>query len=106
MKHAVYETLYSKYGKQTDQLLADKNIEERKKIIEDAGINFNSYPTSFRHGVSTYLVPQLSDTQHGQITKHKWIVDFETPLFSDDKTRLTTILNTGSDIFRPERDLT
>lgn len=105
MRYAVYETLYYKFGDKTDSLLTNKNIEERIKIINDAGIDFNSYPTSFRYGVSTYLVPKLIDTNNGQITKLKWIIDFNTPLFSENKNRLTTILNTGSDIFRPERDL-
>lgn len=105
MKYAVYETLYAKYGKQTDDLLNNKNIEERKQIIKQAGIDFNSYPNAFRHGVATYLVPQLLDNENGQITKHDWIVDFDIPLFSENKVKLSTILTTGSDIFRPERDL-
>jgi len=86
--------------------LHDKNIDDRKKILNDFGIDFDKfYPSEFRNGTAIYLTPSLIDTPQGQITRHKWLLDVDIVQFIENKQFLSTILNTGSDIFRPERDL-
>jgi tRNA(His) 5'-end guanylyltransferase len=86
--------------------LHDKGIEDRKNILSDFGINFDKfYEPTYRNGTAVYLTPSLIETQQGQETKQKWLLDLDLKQFVDNKQFLSTILNTGSDIFRPERDL-
>lgn len=101
---AVRSVLWSRYGNQTYSILEDKDMNDRKQILDEAGFEFESLPSSFRHGSATYLAPSFYPTEHGQVTRHKWISDFSVPLFNDSKEWLNTIITTGSDIFRPERD--
>ena len=97
------------YQMRENTLLFDKDYKNvlvlyRKQILDEAGFEFESLPSSFRHGSATYLAPSFYPTEHGQVTRHKWISDFSVPLFNDSKEWLNTIITTGSDIFRPERD--
>lgn len=105
MQYAINETVYSVLGRR--DVLDGVELEERKKILDDAGVNLENLPISFRHGTAAYLVPKLVNTTQGEVTHHKWLLDFDIPLFMEKKERdrLRTILSTGSDIFRPERDL-
>jgi tRNA(His) 5'-end guanylyltransferase len=104
LDEAVRFVLWPRYGNQTHSILEDKNMSDRRQILDESGFDFNSLPMAFRHGCSTYLIPSIVNTAQGQITRQKWMVDFDTPLFNDSKEWLNTILTTGSDIFRPERD--
>ena len=101
---AVRSVLWSRYGNEIHSILEDKDMNDRKQILNEAGFEFDSLPSAFRHGSATYLTPSLFNTAQGQITRHKWISDFDVPLFNDSKEWLNTIISTGSDIFRPERD--
>ena len=86
--------------------LHDKGIDDRKNILNEFGINFDKfYPSEFRNGTKIYLTPTLIETPQGQITKQQWLYDNKEINFVENKQFLNTILNTGSDIFRPERDL-
>lgn len=104
INECVQTVLWPKYGRQTPGILEDKSIEERRQILEDSNFDFDSLPMAYRHGSAAYLTPRLITTAQGQVTHHKWLVDFNLPLFTDSKEKLKTILTTGSDIFRPERD--
>lgn len=104
LNEAVYSVLWPRYGRETSAILDGKDMNDRKKILDEAGFDFDSLPSAFRHGSAAYLAPKLENTSQGQITRHKWLLDFEIPLFADSKGWLSTILTTGSDIFRPERD--
>jgi tRNA(His) guanylyltransferase len=101
---AVRSVLWNRYGNQTYSILEDKGMNDRKQILDEAGFEFDSLPNAFRHGSATYLAPTFYSTAQGQVTRHKWISDFSVPLFNDSKEWLNTIIITGSDIFRPERD--
>jgi tRNA(His) 5'-end guanylyltransferase len=105
MQYAINEAVYSILGRRS--VIDGMDIEARKKILDDAGVSFDAFPASFRHGSAAYVTPKLVHTSHGETTHHKWMLDFNVPLFVDDKDRerLRTILKTGSDIFIPERDL-
>ena len=105
MQYAINETVYSVLGIRS--VIDGTNIEDRKKVLDEAGISLDAYPTAFRHGSTAYITPRLVSTAQGETTHHKWRLDFETPLFAvdKDKDRLKTILRTVSDIFKPERDL-
>ena len=102
---AVFSVLAPRYGKDVSSMLEDKNLEDRKKILDESGFSWEALPGAFRMGSAVYLVPRLIDTVHGQVTQHKWVLDFNLPMFTEEREWLRTILTTGSDIFRPERDL-
>lgn len=104
INESVQSILWPRYGPQTNTMLNEKSMDERKKILDEAGFEFDSLPSSYRHGSGVYLTPALVTTSQGQITRQKWIIDFNLPLFTDSKEWLNTIITTGSDIFRPERD--
>lgn len=104
VNEAVYSVLWPRYGRQTAGILEEKNMDERRQILEDAGFDFDSLPTPYRHGAATYLAPTLAQTAQGQVTRQKWLMDFDVPLLAESKEWLGTIISTGSDIFRPERD--
>jgi tRNA(His) guanylyltransferase len=105
MQYSINEIVYDIIGNRT--ITDGTNLESRKKILEEAGISLDTFPASFRHGAAAYITPKLAHTSQGEVTHHKWRLDFEVPLFvgDKDKERLRTILKTGSDIFIPERDL-
>lgn len=102
---ALYSVLWPRFGKDIYIELEDKNISDRKKILEDSNFNFDKLPIAYRRGVVAYAAPTLANTANGQITKKKWVLDPEAPIFVDNKERIKNILLNGSDIFRPERDL-
>jgi tRNA(His) guanylyltransferase len=105
LNESVQSVLWPRYGKQTPSFLEDKSMDQRQQMLHEAGFDFESLPAAYRLGSAAYLVPTLVDISQGQITSHKWLLDFNCPLFSKSQDRLRTILTTGSDIFRPERDL-
>lgn len=104
MQYAINETVYSIIGRKSIDGL---DLESRKKILDEAGVPFDTLPESFRNGVAAYITPKLVHTAQGEVTHHKWMLNFQTPLFvgEKDRERLRTIIKTGSDIFVPERDL-
>ena len=102
---AAHSILYTRYGDEAIEILHGKSMDDRKKIIDDSGFDFDSLPFGFRRGIVSYQIPKLVSTNHGQKTRHKWFLDLEAPLFTDSKDMIKNILTTGSDIFRPERDL-
>lgn len=102
--------LSNKFGKKTtDKILKGKNTAERKHLLfEECGIDFETYyPSSFKFGTGAYKVAKIVGDEENQLTRHRWILDSNLPKFSDDKSRsfILGIINSGKDIFRPERDL-
>lgn len=88
--------------KKTFKTLQNKNAQERMQLLlDECDIDFNSYyPAAFRHGVAAYKIPQLIDTDEGQVTRHKWVMDTQLPKFVENRAFIMGILNTGRDIFR------
>ena len=105
VNEAVYSVLSPKYGKDTAAFLEDKSVGERKDLIEEYGGDFDSLKQAYRYGSSVYSVPFLVETAQGQVNRNKWVVDFNITAFSEDQSSLRTIIDTGSDVFRAERDL-
>lgn len=94
----LYE-LIKKYDKNTiREMLGGLSIDEKIDLLTQEGIDFNSYPLSFRRGVAAYKVPKITD----DVVKNKWIVDVELPIFAKDQAFLTNIFKNGADIFRKE----
>jgi tRNA(His) 5'-end guanylyltransferase len=105
---AAYACLRSKYGNgKTHEILDGRSLSEREDLLwDECGIDYHQdYPAAFRHGIAAYLAPRFVDTKHGQITKHRWVLDLSLPRLSDEREFANRILTTGSDIFRRDRDL-
>jgi tRNA(His) 5'-end guanylyltransferase len=105
MQYAINEAVYAIIGKRS--LPDGTDLDARKKILDEAGVSLDTFPSAFRQGTAAYVTPKLVRTGQGEVTHHKWMIDFEVPLFVNekDRERLRTIIKTGSDIFKPERDL-
>lgn len=97
------------YGKSaTFKILNGKKLGEKLDILQDkCQIDYEShYPAAYRNGIAAYKVPKIIKTSDGeQNQKNKWIIDSNLPIFSSDKNFLINIINSGSDVFRIDRDL-
>jgi tRNA(His) 5'-end guanylyltransferase len=101
MQYAINSILHSVIGRSS--VLDGISLEDRKKALDEAGISLDDFPSAFRFGVASYVVPQLRRID-GTDARHRWLLDLDIPLFSEQRDKLRTIIKTGSDIFRPERD--
>lgn len=98
----------AKYGKRTAfKMLHGKNVSERIEMLMDkCNIEFDSYyPSSYRNGIACYKAPKIIETSDGQMARQKWILDYDVQGFTQIKNVILNIINTGTDIFRAERDL-
>lgn len=94
----IYE-LIKKHDKNTIRdMLGGLTADEKNDILSQEGIDFNSYPLSFRRGVAAYKVPKVSD----DAVRNKWVINAELPIFAKDQPFLTNIFKNGADIFRKE----
>lgn len=104
---ALYTLLSDKYGDKLFSILNDKSINERIDIINQHGANFDTYPKAYTNGFSSFYVTKLvsNESSGSQFPRNDLFINFNQGLFSEEKSTLKTILQTGKDIFRPERDL-
>jgi len=92
--------------KTTVTILNGKNKAQQLEILTSAGIDFFShYPLSFQKGIAAAKAPKILNTEHGQITRHKWTLDNDPPEFQYNKEYVRGILNLGRDVFRAKRDM-
>ena len=105
INESVFYLLQNKFNQHTFAMIKSKTMEEKISILSDSNFNFDQIPLSYRFGALVYKIPELIRTENGQRTKHRWVIDNDIPLISDSKEFIRTIITTGSDIFRPERDL-
>jgi len=101
---AVYSLLETRYGDQTAELLKEKNMDDRKRILEEAGLDLSDFPSSYLHGSLVYKIPKMEETSEGHMQRTRWMLDMKIPLFTEMREMIHTILDTGSDVFKPERD--
>jgi tRNA(His) 5'-end guanylyltransferase len=104
---AIYSELLKHYPrKQVQDILKGKSIEKRFSLFDDFGIDYEKvFPIDFRRGIACYRVPTIIECSEEQITKDKWRVDRNLPLFSESHDFLFGIISTGRDVFRSDRDL-
>lgn len=79
--------------------------EKREILLHECGVDFNAYPGPFKLGVAAYKAPRVIETEGGTVTKNKWVLDAQLPVFTDDPDFLNTIFRSGRDVFRIDRDL-
>jgi tRNA(His) 5'-end guanylyltransferase len=105
---ATYTCLNHKYGRRKmHQMLDGRSLSDRQDLLwDECGIDYHQdYPPAFRRGIAAYQAPRFVDTPHGQMTKHRWVLDLNLPRITDDRDFVHGILTTGRDIFRQDRDL-
>jgi tRNA(His) 5'-end guanylyltransferase len=103
--NASYHELGKKFGKKTAQgMIQNKKVDERLILLsKDCGIDFeDKYPVSYKRGVCVYKVPTIVNSSNGEIARNKWKLDYDTPLFVQNRTFLQTIISNGHDIYRQE----
>lgn len=99
--NAAQAELGKKFGRKTAYKLLDgKNSQERLDLLKnECAINFDThYPTAFRRGIAAYKVPIIS----GEVSRNKWILDREVPIFAKDRNFLINIITMGRDLYRLE----
>lgn len=97
---ACFYELIKKHDKNAiKEMLTGLSVDEKIDLLnQECQIDFNQYPAPFRRGTACYKVPKLLDG----VTKHKWFLNPEPPIFTKDQSFLTNIFKNGADIFRQE----
>jgi tRNA(His) guanylyltransferase len=95
----LYELL-KKYNRDAiKDMLTGLSIDEKVDLLsQECGVDFNSYPISFRRGVACYKVPKVVDG----VMKNRWQLNSELPIFAKDQSFLSNLFKNGADIFRQE----
>ena len=103
--NASYYELGKKFGKKSAQgMIQNKKVDERLVLLsKECGIDFeDKYPISYKRGVCAYKVPMIETSSGEEIARNRWKLDYDTPLFVQNKTFLQTIISNGHDIYRQE----
>ena len=99
--NAAQAELGKKFGRKTAyKLLEGKNSHQRLTLLkEECNINFDThYPTAFRRGIAAYKIPIIA----GDVSRNKWILDREAPIFAQNRNFLINIITMGRDLYRVE----
>lgn len=99
---ACFYELLKKYDVETvKQTLIEKNASAKMDLLlEETGIEFNTYPIPFRRGIAAYRTPTLMSDE----IKHKLTINMDVPLFSKEHEFLTSIFKSGKDIVRLKKN--
>jgi len=84
------------YGrKRTDHMLHKLNQNQRQELLfNKAKINWNNYPDKFKRGVVSFRKDEEIKTEHGLVTRKKWVVEAAPHFTSEDgRIWLTDTLN-------------
>lgn len=107
MNHAINSSsmfeLESKLGRAPAvSLLKDKSYQDKEELLlHHCGIDFyDYYPSFFLSGMGVYKIPTLVKTQDGGVSRNRWHIDNNIPIFADDRDFILNILNNGLDVFR------
>lgn len=106
--NAAQSELGIKFGKKTAQKILHKKHEAARRdlLLNECNIDFDYYyPAAYRYGVGAYKTPKVVESDYGSVTRNKWFLDYELPVFSESKEFLLTIIESGRDIFRAGRDI-
>ncbi len=95
---ASFYELLKKYDKNTiKEMLSGLSMDEKVDLLsQECMIDFNDYPMAFRRGIACYRAPKVVN----DVVKHKWVINKDLPIFTQDHSFLVNILKNGQDIFR------
>lgn len=75
--------------------LHGKNCNEiQDMLVLEKGINWNDYPTTLKRGSCCIKVPQAiqADPEAEIVVRHKWVIDNEIPIFTQDKEYINKLI--------------
>jgi tRNA(His) guanylyltransferase len=100
IQFACFYELIKKHDKNAiKEMLTGLSVDEKIDLLnQECQIDFNQYPAPFRRGTGCYKVPKLTDG----VTKYKWFLNPDLPIFTKDQSFLTNLFRNGADIFRQE----
>lgn len=114
VNRAAISVLSDKFGKKNAYRMLNYNEDGDKNIMpvgskidlmyEHCGVLYeDDFPSSYRRGIGVYKVPTLFNSTNGPVTKNKWKLDWDLPIFgSDGKDFLHHLITTGHDVFRED----
>lgn len=98
--------LTNKFGKKTAiKMVKSSSLDEKIDLMyeHEKIVYEDDFPSSFRRGIGVYKVPSVVNTADGIITKNKWKLDWDLPLFNfEGKDFLHHLITTGHDVFRED----
>ena len=59
--------------------------EIQEKLFQEKGINWANEPNWFKNGVSIYRIPTEVTHDNVTVTRNKWFIDVNTPVFTTDR---------------------
>ena len=87
---AFYELLKIHGSDKSKKILNGKNPKQKAEILfNECGVEFNNYPLPFKRGIATYKAPKINP--YNNEIKHKFIINDELPLFTQEKNWLFSI---------------
>lgn len=61
---------------------------KQERLFQEAGVNWNDYKTKYKRGSVIKKIEIGVATANGITTRKKWVIDEETPIFTQDKQYL------------------
>jgi len=74
------------------------NEEKLDLLLEQLNVKFSNYNDYFKYGYICCKAPKISGTN----LKYKWHINKKTPIFREDRSMISNIVNIGHDILRNE----
>ena len=68
--------------------------EKQEMLFKEKGINWNDYATKYKRGVVIRKQTIFVDGQMGDVQRSKWLPDYDTPIFTQEKEYLYRLIPT------------
>ena len=68
--------------------------EKQEMLFQEKGINWNDYATKYKRGVVIRKQTIFVDGQMGDVQRSKWLPDYDTPIFTQEKEYLYRLIPT------------
>lgn len=69
-----------------------KSDTKQERLFQEAGVNWNDYKTKYKRGSVIKKIEIGVATMRGITTRKRWVVDEETPIFTQDKDYLINFI--------------
>ena len=73
----------------------NKSSEQKQEMLfQEKGVNWNDYATKYKRGTIIRKQTIFVDGQMGDVQRSKWLPDYETPIFTQEKEYLYKLIPT------------
>ncbi len=69
-----------------------KSDTKQERLFQEAGVNWNDYKTKYKRGSVIKKIEIGVATANGITTRKRWVVDEETPIFTQNKEYLENFI--------------